>query len=968
MILSQRTLGTALLIFVFSAPLLATVTNVTSGGPRYTTITAALAAALPGDMLLVATGVYNESPNISQDVYLNGGYNGAFSSKMGTSVITNGGTDGSVIDVTGGAQVHLESLVLKGGHDASYFGGGLDVRGGSTAVVVGCALTQCRGSMGGALYAAGIGTLVILSNTAITASYSTSTGGGLQVSDQARVIAYGANTDIIGNYAPAGGGAGVNNAWFELTGDADLYANTASTRGGGALVVNGATFIARDSYTAVGFDAANANRVTNGNGGGVYAQNAHVQVLNNAFVIGNEAAQSGGGMYLSNSTLLADHALIGYDFFGSTNVAASNGGGICALDSQLVLTNGTQIVRGAATTGGGLFMVGGALDACDVQIGTAYGTLVNTAISGAGICLNNTTTRMANVTLQQNVAVGVGGGGIIAGYGPLTLTNTTVLRNHAGQVGGLYLSLNDPATLVATHIISNTASQYGGVLWQFGSSFTVAQSSLRDNAALLFGGGYIIGAATGTLQATDISSNVATNDIGGVLLSGVLTTFSDCQIRNNIADSLNTGAGIAGGIYVAGGHVRFLAETTPCAISGNHSAIGGGVFMASPGTLEFEALSPAAPIAIANNAAVGPGGGLACYDAATVTMYGAVLVVSNTALNGGGILLSNMAVLVTRPTNGVAPEILANSARGSGGGVAAFGPAGGIDALNTAFSANRADGFGNDGGGGVYARDGALVRLINAQVYGNVASNIGGGILGIYGADVLINSDFSNAPPMVVPPSQVVGNYAGFQVGGVYARNGARLIVKNTLIVSNTAIGAAGGLAAMNATTAQVVNTIIAHNIGGTLVDGVAIQVTPFASLQQCTIVDNNSNGYWSLNGTPPVLENTIVWGHTVSQIFDAVATSVVNFCDVQGGYPGFFNITNEPDFINRAGLDYQLQPASPCINQGATLITVLNDCIGNPRPYDGGWDIGAYEYIPEPAALGMLLCAAALLRRRPGC
>jgi hypothetical protein len=148
-------------------------------------------------------------------------------------------------------------------------------------------------------------------------------------------------------------------------------------------------------------------------------------------------------------------------------------------------------------------------------------------------------------------------------------------------------------------------------------------------------------------------------------------------------------------------------------------------------------------------------------------------------------------------------------------------------------------------------------------------------------------------------------------------------------------------------------------------VDGLALQATPLASMQECTIVDNGSNGYWSINGTAPVLENNIIWGHSVSQIFDSSLASVVNFCDVQGGYPGFFNITNEPAFVNRAALDYQLQPASPCIDKGATLISVLNDCIGNPRPYDAGWDIGAYEFVPEPAALGLVLGAALLLRRR---
>ena len=65
--------------------------------------------------------------------------------------------------------------------------------------------------------------------------------------------------------------------------------------------------------------------------------------------------------------------------------------------------------------------------------------------------------------------------------------------------------------------------------------------------------------------------------------------------------------------------------------------------------------------------------------------------------------------------------------------------------------------------------------------------------------------------------------------------------------------------------------------------------------------------------------------------------------------YSGPFNITNNPMFALPAALDYQLLAASECINSGATLISVTNDCIGEPRPYGGGWDIGAYEYIPEP-------------------
>jgi len=70
-----------------------------------------------------------------------------------------------------------------------------------------------------------------------------------------------------------------------------------------------------------------------------------------------------------------------------------------------------------------------------------------------------------------------------------------------------------------------------------------------------------------------------------------------------------------------------------------------------------------------------------------------------------------------------------------------------------------------------------------------------------------------------------------------------------------------------------------------------------------------------------------------------------VQFSDIQGGYPGLFNINLNPDFSDPAMLDYQLTYISPCINNGATLLSVTNDCIGTPRPLGGAWDIGAYEF-----------------------
>ena len=62
--------------------------------------------------------------------------------------------------------------------------------------------------------------------------------------------------------------------------------------------------------------------------------------------------------------------------------------------------------------------------------------------------------------------------------------------------------------------------------------------------------------------------------------------------------------------------------------------------------------------------------------------------------------------------------------------------------------------------------------------------------------------------------------------------------------------------------------------------------------------------------------------------------------------YPGDLWMVN-PMFVNFAGCDFHLQPASPLANRGATLSDVTNDLDGVFRPQSNLFDIGAFEFIP---------------------
>jgi hypothetical protein len=56
--------------------------------------------------------------------------------------------------------------------------------------------------------------------------------------------------------------------------------------------------------------------------------------------------------------------------------------------------------------------------------------------------------------------------------------------------------------------------------------------------------------------------------------------------------------------------------------------------------------------------------------------------------------------------------------------------------------------------------------------------------------------------------------------------------------------------------------------------------------------------------------------------------------------------ISGNPDFVNAAAGDFQLQSGSPCIDAGLDVSTVVSrDLLGITRPQGGSFDLGSYEY-----------------------
>jgi parallel beta-helix repeat protein len=73
--------------------------------------------------------------------------------------------------------------------------------------------------------------------------------------------------------------------------------------------------------------------------------------------------------------------------------------------------------------------------------------------------------------------------------------------------------------------------------------------------------------------------------------------------------------------------------------------------------------------------------------------------------------------------------------------------------------------------------------------------------------------------------------------------------------------------------------------------------------------------GLFARGGTLIKLENSILWQNQTPVMADSVSRVVVQYCNVEGGYPGNGNLDRDPRFADE--IEYPLTSDSPCLNRG---------------------------------------------------
>jgi len=583
--------------------------------------------------------------------------------------------------------------------------------------------------------------------------------------------------------------------WTQLTLDGFTITNGASENGGGIAITLSAPTI---THNAICDNSASSR------GGGLSVSWSSAAIVGNR-ITGN-TARSGAGLWFEQSALvISGNAILG-------NRAANDGGGLSLSTSAATTIIGNTVVGNSAPATGALYVAGTVTIANSIfafnssGFGNVCGIPVyrNNCIYGNGP-LNNT--GYSNpIGTDGNISVDPGLPGwqrgdwhlqpgspcIDAGNNTDACTSVDLdgqprILPAAGTVdiGADESDGTSPPALLVVRVCPPGDDAHDGSSWP--SAKRTVQAAI--DAAAATGGEvwvqagtyyerinlpryvHVYGGFAGTETARDQrdwQANVTTLD---AQQQGSVVTARDTGYQQSTLDGFTITHGSAadgGGVYVSGASPLIthnsIAENVATSPSGGR---GGGVYLSASIALLTD------NTIFGNSAAVigGQGGGGGLYLSSATPVITAITITGNSATaptggdgNGGGIYMSLSSPLLTACT----------------------------------ISDNVAPSY----GGGVYLAN-CAAKIFRSTLAGNRAS-YGGALALVESSPTIVNN-------------RIVHNSASFLGGGLLALNQSGGSIGNNTVAANNA-PEGGGLAVVNSNPA-IRNTIVVFNSSGLYVD-----------------------------------------------------------------------------------------------------------------------------------------------------
>ncbi|MFC2330454.1 MAG: beta strand repeat-containing protein [Treponema sp.] len=677
-----------------------------------------------------------------------------------------------------GAELNLQSINLKNGK-SSLSGGAISVSGGAKLnLSAGVSITDCSAAFGGAVYASGSGTEVVIDGAHLKADTASDEGSAIHLSDSALAEVKGESiihgNHVVGGTSPSsvylkggarftlggkakisnesgknGSGVFINGAEFTMSGNAEISGNSTTSSGGGVHIEGTGGKFNMTGGTVSGNTAVS--------GGGVYIASGCEFNMSGGSVKDNKAVHTsstqckGGGVFLAGKFNMSGGIISGNEAKKS-DTEYGDGGGVYTenIGAELKMSGGARIVPSADKKSG----------KNDVYINADKLIYITGELTG--------TEKVACITPKTYLAgtelvKWMGSGNMPSGYaGRFDLTSN----------GGIWelLLKSDNKTFILNQPSAVIDGDNGGTWAQLKNAVETAVDNkeiiIKGRIKAAYGDEEIkvrkqitIKPQSGTpiIDADKANQGANVHRIFRVV-SGASLTLKNIDLRNGKAATGGTSDVTetntkGGAIYVESGATLTMENGR----IGDCTAAHYGGAIANLGTLNLSGVN------FESNEAVAFSGGAIYNDGS-----GSIQAVS--CIFGGGW------------------DILGNKAHKDGGAIAVNGSsAGEIKIKYGTISHNEAK---NGKGGGIYSGSAITIEGTNSsrsEISSNKAKENGGGIYTSARLDItyLNNND----------------NTANGNGGGIYADAGSECTIKNSTMSRNTSTGSGGGLHVSDKTT-----------------------------------------------------------------------------------------------------------------------------------------------------------------------
>ncbi|MGP1428256.1 MAG: right-handed parallel beta-helix repeat-containing protein [Treponema sp.] len=676
-----------------------------------------------------------------------------------------------------GAELNLQSINLKNGK-SSLSGGAISVSGGAKLnLSAGVSITNCSAAFGGAVYASGSGTEVVIDGAHLKADTASDEGSAIHLSDSALAEVKGESI-IHGNHV-----AGV-------TSPSSVY-----LKGGARFTLGGKAKISNESGK---------------NGSGVFINGAEFTMSGNAEISGNSTTSSGGGVHIEGTggkfnmtggTVSGNTAVSGGGVYIASGCEFNMSGGIVK-DNKAVHTSSTQCKGGGVFLAGKFNMSGGIISGNEAKKSdTEYG-------DGGGVYTEN-----IGAELKMS-----GGARIVpsadkkSGKNDVYINADKLIYITGELTGTEKVACITPKTYLAgTELVKwmgsgNMPSGYAG-RFDLTSNGGIWELLLRsDNKTFILNqpSAVIDGDNGGTWAQLKNAVETAVDNKEIIIKGKIKAAYGDeeIKVRKQItikpqsgtpiidADKTNQGANVHRIFRVVSGASLTLKNIdlrNGKAATGGTSDVtetntkGGAIYVESGATLTMENGR------IGDCTAAHYGGAIA--NLGTLNLSG-VSFESNEAVafSGGAIYNDGSGSIQAVSCIFGGRDTLGNKAHKDGGAIAVNGSsAGEIKIKYGTISHNEAK---NGKGGGIYSGSAITIEgtgSSRSEISSNKAKENGGGIYTSARLDItyLNNND----------------NTANGNGGGIYADAGSECTIKNSTMSRNTSMGSGGGLHVSDKTT-----------------------------------------------------------------------------------------------------------------------------------------------------------------------